>query len=137
MLFFTLNSLRFSFISTGFKAGFQHAEFFVHSNFHDNAKIKHLRERTRQTKKVAWSSAFWLTIQHGLTFFWRSSRLCTCFKARSYTEAENSACWKPALISKWMSNIYLKVTIEKNWRSQNFHFQSLKKFVSMSVFGNL
>ena len=36
-----------------------------------------------------------------------------------------------------MSNIYLKVTIEKNWRSQNFDFQSLKKFVSMSVFGNL
>ena len=25
-----------------------------------------------------------------------------------------------------MSNIYLKVTIEKNWRSQNFDFQSLK-----------
>ena len=25
-----------------------------------------------------------------------------------------------------MSNIYLKVTIEKNWRSQNFDFLSLK-----------
>ena len=31
------------------------------------------------------------------------------------------------LISKGKSNIYLKVTIEKNWRSQNFDFQSLKK----------
>ena len=30
------------------------------------------------------------------------------------------------LISKGMSNIYLKVTIEKNWRSQNFNFLSLK-----------
>ena len=30
------------------------------------------------------------------------------------------------LVSKGMSNIYLKVTIEKNWCSQNFHFQSLK-----------
>ena len=27
-----------------------------------------------------------------------------------------------------MSNIYLKVTIEKNWRSQNFDFLSLKSF---------
>ena len=30
------------------------------------------------------------------------------------------------LLSKGMSNIYLKVTIEKNWRSQNFDFLSLK-----------
>ena len=30
------------------------------------------------------------------------------------------------LISKGMSNIYWKVTIEKNWRSQNFDFLSLK-----------
>ena len=30
------------------------------------------------------------------------------------------------LISKGMSNTYLKVTIEKNWRSQNFDFLSLK-----------
>ena len=29
-------------------------------------------------------------------------------------------------ISKGMSNIYLKVTIEKNWRSQSFDFLSLK-----------
>ena len=29
------------------------------------------------------------------------------------------------LISKGMSNIYLKVTIKKNWRSQNFEFLSL------------
>ena len=32
------------------------------------------------------------------------------------------------LLSKGMSNIYLKLTIEKNWRSQNFDFVSLKKF---------
>ena len=30
------------------------------------------------------------------------------------------------LISKGMSNIYLKVTIEKNWRSRNFDFVSSK-----------
>ena len=30
------------------------------------------------------------------------------------------------LISKGTSNIYLKITIEKNWRSQNFNFLSLK-----------
>ena len=29
-------------------------------------------------------------------------------------------------LSKGMSNIYLKVTIEKKWRTQNFDFQSLK-----------
>ena len=31
------------------------------------------------------------------------------------------------LIGKGMPNIYLKVTIEKNWHSQNFDFLSLKK----------
>ena len=30
------------------------------------------------------------------------------------------------LISKGMSNICLKVTVEKSWRSQNFNFLSLK-----------
>ena len=30
-----------------------------------------------------------------------------------------------------MSNIYLKVTIEKNWRSQNFDFLSLKNLSSV------
>ena len=30
------------------------------------------------------------------------------------------------LLKKGMSNIYLKVTVEKNWRSQNFNFLSLK-----------
>ena len=33
-----------------------------------------------------------------------------------------------------MPNIYLNVTIEKNWRSQNFKF---KKFVIRSAFGEL
>ena len=32
------------------------------------------------------------------------------------------------LLNKGMSNIYLNVTIEKNWRSQNFDFLSLKNF---------
>ena len=31
-----------------------------------------------------------------------------------------------SLSSKGISNIYLKVTIEKNWASQNFNFKSLK-----------
>ena len=30
------------------------------------------------------------------------------------------------LLSKSLSNIFLKVTIEKNWRSQNFDFLSLR-----------
>ena len=38
------------------------------------------------------------------------------------------------LISKGMSNIYSKVTVEKNWHSQNISF---KKFVSRSIFGGL
>ena len=38
------------------------------------------------------------------------------------------------LISKGMSNIYLKFTIEKNWHSQNINF---KKIFSRSVFGVL
>ena len=33
------------------------------------------------------------------------------------------------LLSKGMSNIYLKVTIEKNWRSQNFF--NLKTFFNL------
>ena len=32
------------------------------------------------------------------------------------------------LTSKGISNIYLKVTIEEIWRSQNFDFFSLKSF---------
>ena len=36
------------------------------------------------------------------------------------------------LISKEMSNICLKVTIEKNWRSQNFDFLSLDQFLGSS-----
>ena len=31
-----------------------------------------------------------------------------------------------ALLSKRMSNIYLKVTIEKKWHTQNFNFINLK-----------
>ena len=32
------------------------------------------------------------------------------------------------LLGKGMSNIYLKVTVEKNWPSQNFDFLSLKNY---------
>ena len=34
------------------------------------------------------------------------------------------------LISKGISNIYLKAAIEKNWRSQNFDFPSLENSFS-------
>ena len=38
-------------------------------------------------------------------------------------------------LSKGMPNIYLEVTIEKNWRYQNFHFLSFKNLPP--VFGEL
>ena len=38
------------------------------------------------------------------------------------------------LISKEISNIYIKVTIQKNWRSQSFDYL---KFFSKIVFGEL
>ena len=34
-----------------------------------------------------------------------------------------------------MWNIYLKVTIDKNWRSQNFGFLSLKIYLKLSFWG--
>ena len=40
------------------------------------------------------------------------------------------------LISKEMSNIYLKVTIEKNWHPQNFDFLSLKRSSPGQCWGN-
>ena len=36
-----------------------------------------------------------------------------------------------------MSNIYLKVIIQKNWRFQNFDFLSLKNLPTRSIFGEL
>ena len=39
------------------------------------------------------------------------------------------------LISKEMSNIYFKVTIEKNWCSQNFDFLILKNSFTGQFFG--
>ena len=39
------------------------------------------------------------------------------------------------LLSKRMSNIYLKVTIEKNWRSENFDFVGLKTFLPGQIWG--
>ena len=39
------------------------------------------------------------------------------------------------LISKGMSNIYLEVDIEKNWRFQKFDFSKFKVFASKSIFG--
>ena len=41
------------------------------------------------------------------------------------------------LLKREMSDIYLKVTIEKNWRSQNFDFLSLKTLSLRSVFGDI
>ena len=40
------------------------------------------------------------------------------------------------LVSKGMPNIYLEVTIEKNWGSQNFHFLSSKNLSSDQFFGS-
>ena len=40
------------------------------------------------------------------------------------------------LVSKGMPNIYLEVTIEKNWGSQNFHFLSSKNLSSDLFFGS-
>ena len=37
---------------------------------------------------------------------------------------------KNRLLSKGMSNIYLKVTIEKKWRTQNFDFLGSKSLSS-------
>ena len=39
------------------------------------------------------------------------------------------------LLSKGMLNIYLKATTEKNWRSQNFEFLSLKICHKASFWG--
>ena len=40
------------------------------------------------------------------------------------------------LISTGMSNIYLKVALETNWRPQNFNFLSLKKSTPGQFFGD-
>ena len=40
------------------------------------------------------------------------------------------------LIRKGMSNIYLKVTIEKNWRSQNFDFASFENLSPGQLLGS-
>ena len=40
------------------------------------------------------------------------------------------------LINEEMSNIYLKVTIEKNWLSQNFDFLSLKNLSQGQFLGS-
>ena len=40
-----------------------------------------------------------------------------------------------SLLNKRMPNIYLKVTIEKNCRSQNFYFLSLKNLLPRQILG--
>ena len=40
------------------------------------------------------------------------------------------------LISKGMPNVYLKVTIEKSWRSQNFDFRNLKDLLPGQFLGS-
>ena len=39
------------------------------------------------------------------------------------------------LLSKGITNIYLKITIEKNWRTQNFDFRSLSSCLKVSFWG--
>ena len=39
-------------------------------------------------------------------------------------------------LSKGMSNIYSKATIEKNWRSQGFNFLNLRNLSSGQFFGS-
>ena len=39
------------------------------------------------------------------------------------------------LINKGMSNIHLRVTIDKNWHSQNFDFLDLNHCLQFSVCG--
>ena len=39
------------------------------------------------------------------------------------------------LLSKGISNIYLKVTFEKKWRTQNFDFRNLKVCLQVSFWG--
>ena len=39
------------------------------------------------------------------------------------------------LLSKGLSNAYLKVTTKKNWHSQNFDFVSLKNLSPSQVWG--
>ena len=41
------------------------------------------------------------------------------------------------LISKEMSNTYLKATVAENWHSKKFRFSRSKKIFSRSVFGEL
>ena len=40
------------------------------------------------------------------------------------------------LLRKGMSNIYLKVTIEKKWHTQNFDFKSLESLSPGQFFGS-
>ena len=42
-----------------------------------------------------------------------------------------------SLLSKRISNIYLKVAIDKNWHSQNFDFLSLKNLSPGQFWGAL
>ena len=43
---------------------------------------------------------------------------------------------KNKLIGEWMRNTYFKVTIEKNWRSQNFDFLSVKNSSADQLLGS-
>ena len=64
----------------------------------DWSKIKDLEENARGGQKKSPEVQLFCGqfFQHRLTLFWRSNWLCACLKAESYTEAEKSACWKPA-----------------------------------------
>ena len=59
-----------------------------------------------------------------------------------YLTTEINRLWKEInrllskLLSKGMSNIYLNISIEKNWRSQDFDILNLKHLSPGQFFGN-
>ena len=54
--------------------------------------------------------------------FWFNLHLCSFIEWIFFSSVKEIN----TLVSKGMTNIYWKVTIEKKWRTQNFDFQSLK-----------
>ena len=85
-------------------------------------------------KNIVFKSAiFWFSTEYysQLKIYWRLifGNVIRCSTLR-YKDINR-------LISKGMSNIYLKLTIGKNLCTQNFDFLSSKKFFSRPVFGNL
>ena len=98
-----------------------------------------------KNKCVCFIEIIWLRIHWRLIFgnvICCSTRLWVCYKFTSglflvnvFNICSFSSIKKIIrLISKGLSNMYLKVPFVKNWHSQNCNFLSLKKFISSSVF---